>query len=139
MTLSTPKRTGGHGATPAPSAGGADALAALAPLLACPACGHDLGFATRTENLICTHCKAAFPIYKSGAARVPWLFRDPEAVRLEWRARFNGFLHASNAEQLRLQKAANDVRRSKTTAARIAQLSQGREAQRKQIVELLGP
>lgn len=145
MTLTTSKRTRDGEqravplAAPPPSAGGADALALLAPLLSCPSCRHDLGFSGRTENLICTRCKTAFPIYKSGAARIPWLFRDPESVRLEWRARYNGFLHASSAEQLRLQKALNDTRRSKTAAARIAQLAQAREAQRKQIVELLGP
>jgi SAM-dependent methyltransferase/uncharacterized protein YbaR (Trm112 family) len=117
-------------------AAGADALA---PLLACPGCGHDLAHAVHTENLICVHCKTAFPIYKNGPARIPWLFREPEAMRLEWRARYNGFLHASSAEQLRLTHALNETRRSKNAVARINQLVQAREAQRRQIVDLLGP
>jgi SAM-dependent methyltransferase len=125
----------------APPAGGqqqGDAVAALLPLLSCPSCRHDDGFAARAEQLVCAHCRTVFPLYKSGAARVPWLFREPEAVRLEWRARYNAFLHASAAEQARLEKAATEVRRG-PAAARIGQLGRARDAQRKQIVDVLGP
>jgi SAM-dependent methyltransferase/uncharacterized protein YbaR (Trm112 family) len=121
------------------SSTGADALDSLAPLLACASCGHDLAHAVHTENLICAHCKTVFPIYKNGPARIPWLFREPETMRLEWRARYNGFLHASSAEQLRLTNALNEPRRGKTAVARITQLVHAREAQRRHIVDLLGP
>ncbi len=60
-------------------------LAASAPLLALArlvvpaAAGTTSGSRVRTEPLICRQCKAAFPLYRNGAARIPWLFRDPEA------------------------------------------------------------
>jgi SAM-dependent methyltransferase len=119
---------------------GHEALTALAPLLGCPACGdhaHDL--AVRLDHLTCLACKARFPIYKSGAAAVPWLFRDPEAARLEWRARFNGFLHANAAEQSRLTEAQRDRRASKLAVERLRTLLDARAAQKKQVLEILAP
>jgi SAM-dependent methyltransferase len=97
-----------------------------------------LAQAVHTENLICAHCKTAFPIYRNGPTRIPWLFRDPEGVRLQWRARYNAFLHASAAELVRLRRASSETRRA-TAAARLAQLAQAREAQRKQVVDMLAP
>jgi ubiquinone/menaquinone biosynthesis C-methylase UbiE/uncharacterized protein YbaR (Trm112 family) len=115
-------------------------LPALAALLACPACGEAAqGLAARTDHLACSACKARFPIYMSGRAAVPWLFRDPEAVRLEWRARFNGFLHANAAAQSRLAEALRDRRASKLAAERIRAVLEARAAQKKQVLELLAP
>jgi uncharacterized protein YbaR (Trm112 family) len=117
-----------------------DALGALAPLLACPSCKREgAALAARAEHFLCANCKAEFPIFKSGGARIPWLFRDPEAARLEWRARFNEFLHANSVEHARLERALAEPRKSKAAAARVSTLLRAREAQRKEIVELLGP
>ena len=116
------------------------ALAGLAPLLACPAC--EDGSATlsvRVDTLVCGGCKTRFPIYKSGKAAVPWLFKDPDAVHLEWRARFNGFLHANASEQARLKEALQDRTLGRLGRERVAALFEAREAQRKQIFELLAP
>ena len=74
---------------------------------------------------------------RSGGARIPWLDRAPEAARLEWRARFNEFLNANAAERRRLERALAEVRRSKPAIARISALLSAREAQRKEIVDLL--
>jgi hypothetical protein len=123
----------GHG-------GDADALAALSPLLECPRCRHaDAALAARGDHFVCPNCKTAFPIHRSGGARIPWLFRDPEAVRLEWSSRYSGFLHASSAEKARLERALGETRRRKTAAARIEAQLQARDAQRKAIMDLLGP
>jgi len=117
-----------------------DVLGALTPLLACPACKREsTALAVRVEHLVCGNCKIEFPILRSGGARIPWLFREPEATRLEWRARFNEFLHANSVEHARLQRALAETRRSKAAAARVSTLLRAREAQRKEIVELLGP
>jgi len=117
-----------------------DVLGALAPVLACPTCKREsAALAARAEHLLCTNCKAEFPLFKSGGARIPWLFRDPEATRLEWRARFNEFLHANSVEHARLERALGESRRSKAAAARVSTLLRAREAQRKEIVELLAP
>ena len=117
-----------------------DTLGALAPLLACPACKREgSAFAVRVEHLVCANCRTEFPLFKSGGARIPWLFRDPDAARLEWRARFNEFLHANSLEHARLERALAETRRSKAAAARVTTLLRAREAQRKEVVELLGP
>ncbi|HZF30232.1 MAG TPA: methyltransferase domain-containing protein [Gammaproteobacteria bacterium] len=108
-------------------------------MLACPACGDAAGLARRTDHFACGACKARFPVYKSGAAQVPWLFRDPEAARLEWRARFNGFLHANAVECSRLEAALRDRRLSKRAAERIRRVLDARVAQKRQVLELLAP
>jgi hypothetical protein len=117
-----------------------DPLSAIAPLLSCPSCKREGGgLATRAEHLFCLNCKTEFPFIGSGAARIPWLDRDPAAARLEWRARFNEFLHANSTERARLDRALAETRRSKPAVARISSLLAAREAQRKEIVDLLAP
>jgi hypothetical protein len=115
-------------------------LAALAPLLACPSCRSEIeGLAPRPEGLSCRQCGTRFPLYKSGAMPIPWLFRDPDGALLEWRARFNSYLHSSTAEQNRLHGAVTDPRCSKSAAARIRFVAEAKEVQRRQIFELLSP
>jgi len=117
-----------------------DGLGALAPLLACPSCKHEGGgLAARGDHFLCLNCKTEFPVLRSGGFRIPWLDRAPEAARLEWRARFNEFLGANAAERRRLERALAEVRRSKPAVARISALLSAREAQRKEIVDLLAP
>ena len=93
----------------------------------------------RVDSLVCGACKTRFPIYRNGKAAVPWLFRDPDAVHLEWRARFNGFLHANASEQARLKQALQDRNSGRHGRERIAALLEAREAQRKQVIELVAP
>jgi hypothetical protein len=127
-------------AADAPGRAGAESLGSLTPLLACPRCRHPAGtLAARAEHFVCANCKTAFPIFRSGVARLPWLFRDPEAVRLEWSSRYSGFLHASSAEKARLERALGETRRRKSAAARIEAQLQARDVQRKSIMDLLGP
>jgi SAM-dependent methyltransferase len=133
-----------HSAPAAASAGQRDrppaALNLLAPLLECPRCRHaGETLAARADHFVCRICKTAFPIVRSGAARIPWLFRDPEAARLEWSSRYSGFLHASSAEKARLELALGETRRRKSAAARIEAQLQARDAQRKSVMDLLGP
>jgi N2227-like protein len=117
-----------------------DGLGALAPLLACPSCKREGGgLAQRAEHFFCLNCKTEFPLVRSGRTRIPWLDRAPEGARLEWRARFNEFLHANSVERMRLERALGEVRRSKPAVARISALLAAREAQRKEIVDLLVP
>ena len=87
----------------------------------------------------CLNCKTEFPLLRGGGIRIPWLDRTPEAARLEWRARFNEFLHANSVERMRLERALAEVRRSKTAVGRISALLSARESQRKEIVDLLVP
>jgi uncharacterized protein YbaR (Trm112 family) len=131
-----------HTRTAASGSRGADRnpLAALVPLLVCPSCRDSTASLTlRVDRLLCRRCKTSFPVYRNGPAVVPWLFRDPEAVRLEWRARFNGFRHANASEQSRLEAALNENRRNKAVAERLTRLIDARETQRKQVMELLAP
>lgn len=93
----------------------------------------------RGDVLTCRQCGTRFPLYRNGAATIPWLYRDPEGALLEWRARFNSYLHTSTAEQQRLQAAVADPRCSKAAAARIGVLARAKETQRQQIFALLAP
>lgn len=117
------------------------ALAAIAPLLACAACRSELDpLVPRGDSLlVCRQCGTRFPLYRSGGAVIPWLFRDPDGALLEWRARFNSYLHASSSEQARLQATLQDPHCTKAAAARIAPVAKAKEAQRRQIFELLAP
>lgn len=109
-------------------------------LLACPACrSEEPGLALRGDAFHCRQCEARYPVYKNGGQTIPWVFRDPDGALLEWRARFNGYLHSSTAEQTRLAGALADPHCSKAAAARISTLRKAKEAQRRQIFELLAP
>ena len=76
------------------------ARTALAALVLCSrarrAAASSTTLVPRSDASICRQCGTRFPLYKNGGARIPWLFRDPDGALLEWRARFNGYLHASS-------------------------------------------
>jgi len=113
-------------------------LEGLLPLLACPACNSpESRLSAKADSLRCGHCDASFPIYKSGAAHLTWLYTDPEASRHEWQARYNGFLCSNSAEQSRLTRALDDSRVSSVGRERIANQLQARQTQARQIAELL--
>lgn len=117
-----------------------DSLAALTPLLACPACGSATApLSTRAVGLACRDCGARFPVHDNGAARVPWLFADAGATLTEWQARLNGFLNDNAAEQARLQVALEDQFVGKTGRKRIRRLLHARREQRDQVTEILAP
>jgi hypothetical protein len=123
-----------------PSDAASTTLAAFAPLLVCPACRGEIEeLALRGDTLLCRQCDARLPLYKNGAVTIPWLFRDSEGALLEWRARFNSYLHASTSELERLHAALADARCTKSAAVRIKHVAQAKEAQRRQIFELLAP
>lgn len=70
---------------------------------------------------------------------IPWLFRAPEGALLEWRARFNSYLYGSTNEQRRLRAVLADQHCGKVAAARVAHIGKAKEAQRRQVFELLAP
>lgn len=115
-------------------------VAALSHLLACPACASQgLSFSKRRDTFLCPECDVQFPIFQCGRTQTPWLFADPATTRLEWKARYHGFLHTNSLELERLRKARNVGKCSKTGRQRILRLLQAREQQRNQIVSLLAP
>ena len=67
----------------------------------------------------------AFAALQERQRAIPWLFREPDGALLEWRARFNSYLHASTSEQQRLQAALTDPRCSKAAAERIKLVAEG--------------
>ncbi len=126
--------------TTRPSAAVIRELHLFVPLLACPACGDrttELG--VRHDALICTLCKTRFPIYENGLARVPWLFHDAEVAQLEWRSRYSGFLYSNAAERARLRASLDSRGMDRAAKERVTHLLNAREAQRKQVTELLVP
>ena len=112
----------------------------LVSRLACPACtSSELRPATDDGQLECTRCNARYPLYTSGPASIPWVYRDPESTLLEWKTRFNGFLHSNWAEQSRLRKALKSKSLSKLARSRLELLLEARMTQRIQVSELLSP
>ena len=117
-----------------PATGGADSLEALRPLIVCPACrAEDIRVDATGNALQCPKCSVRFPAFRSGTSDVPWLFAEPSTTRLEWKARYNGFLHANASEQERLRKALGENRNSIAGRRRINRLLKGRKAHREQV------
>jgi len=115
-------------------------LADLLPLLACPHCGQqERPLAARTNRLLCPGCDTEFPTFRSGGTEMPWLFSDPQASLLDWKARYNGFVHENASEQQRLANALEDPKLGDLARERIGKLLQARKRHRDQVDDLLQP
>ena len=115
-------------------------VSVLRSLLACPVCAAAGATLTvSSEALTCRQCDTQFPIFRCGKANIPWLFSEPDNTRLEWKARYNGFLHANSAELERLRHAHKGSHGSKTGRRRISNLLHAHEQYRDQITEILAP
>jgi len=115
-------------------------VSVLQPLLACPVCAADgVSLEVSSEALTCRQCTTQFPIFGCGKAKIPWLFSEPGNTRLEWKARYNGFLHANSADLERLRHARNVGHGSETGRRRINNLVHAHEQYRNQISEILAP
>lgn len=91
------------------------------------------------DTLGCNECGARYPVSRCGDICIPWLFVDPGANRLQWKARYHGFLqqNSMDLERLRDLRAASAERPK--TRKRVSALLQAREGYRRQIVDLLAP
>ncbi len=117
----------------------ASQVSSLRPLLACPVCATArASLAAVSGELVCRRCAAHFPIYRCANAPIPWLFAEPDSARLEWKARFNGFLHANGIERERL-RIARQASGSARGRQRIGKLLQAHTAYRDQIARILAP
>lgn len=115
-------------------------VSVLQPLLACPACGADgASLAVSSKALICQQCATQFPKFRCGRSNIPWLFSQPDNTRLEWKARYNGFMHANFVDLERLRHARHVNHSSETGRRRIIKLLLGHENYRNQITEILAP
>lgn len=113
---------------------------ALTGLLACPACAASaVSLSRRDGTLACSECALKFPVSQTDGAQLPWLFAEPTATRLDWKARYHGFLHANSLELERLRKAREDRQCSTTGRQRITRLLQAREQHRNQVCAILEP
>lgn len=113
---------------------------ALAGLLACPACETGTVSLSRCDGtLACRECALKFPVSQTDGAQLPWLFAEPTATRLDWKARYHGFLHGNSLELERLRKAREDRQCSTTGQQRITRLLQAREQHRSQVCAILEP
>lgn len=107
--------------------------------LACPACTSSELAATSESYLECTRCKAQYPLYESGASTIPWVYKDPSSTLLEWKTRFNGFLHTNWTEQNRLRKALKSKSIGRLARHRLELMLEARMTQRIQVSEVLSP
>ncbi len=118
----------------------ADIFSVLQSLLACPVCAPDgVSLMASSGALTCRQCATQFPIFRCGKAYIPWLFSEPANTRLEWKARYNGFLHANSAELERLRNARSVSQSSETGRRRISNLLHAHEQYRNQVTEILAP
>ncbi len=115
-------------------------LPRLNPILACPNCTSvDIAMTDSGDALRCDQCATRFPVFRCGRVDIPWLFAEPVSARLEWKARYNGFLHANSVELDRLRQARGDNKNSKLARRRINRLLQAREQHRNQVRDILAP
>lgn len=118
----------------------ADAISVLCSKLACPACGSAKLTASESVDAIhCADCSNDYPVFRCGDDYLPWLFPEPTNARLEWKARYNGYLTANAAEQRRLKSTLQHAPLTETGERRIDSLLRAREQHRDQIVSLLAP
>jgi SAM-dependent methyltransferase len=116
------------------------ALETLRPLIACPACAaEEISIDTSLNALRCAQCDTRFPYFRCGKSIIPWLFAEPDTTRLEWKARYNGFLHANASQQERLKKALGESRNSIAGRRRINRQLKGRKQHREQVTRLIAP
>ena len=131
-----PRRRGSRKLEPASQTN----LAGIAGLLACPSCAATAVTPTDTDDaLYCGQCELRFPVYASGAARIPWLFAEPMTTQLEWKARYHGFLHVNSLQLAKLRKARDEGRGTKTGRRRIDLQLQACERHRRQVSDILAP
>jgi len=108
--------------------------------LTCPTCRHPhSSLIARSETLQCAECSAEFPLFTCGEAAIPWLHNRAEFNLLEWKARFNGFLHINQLEQKRLKDALKDKRLSKSGQKRISRILNAKKQQILQVSKLVKP
>ena len=118
----------------------AEVVSVLQSLLACPVCAADgVSLAVSSSALTCRQCATQFPVFRCGKANIPWLFSEPGNTRLEWKARYNGFLHANSAELERLRNARSVSHSSEMGRRRISNLLHAHEQYRNQVTEILAP
>jgi len=117
-----------------------NSLAGLCPMLACATCrSSDIAIIGPEKALRCGQCATRFPVYRCDGVDIPWLFTEPVGATLEWKARYNGFLHANSIELERLRKARGDKQISKSGRRRINSLLHAREQYRNQVADILAP
>ena len=115
-------------------------LLAVSDVLQCPTCA--AGAVAPDDSgatLVCQYCAAPFPVTRSDVASIPWLFPDPVAARLQWKARYNGFLHRNSQDLERLRLARSRAPNGTRARRRINQLLQARERYRNQVTGLMEP
>lgn len=117
-----------------------DSRQELTALLRCPTCrAPDAQLSASADSLHCAQCNTEFPSYPSGRTAIPWLFTNPDATRLEWKARVNGFLHHNANEQRRLSEALAGKGLSNVGQQRLKLQLDARRAHLAQIADVLAP
>lgn len=89
--------------------------------------------------LRCPACNSRFPLVNCGPASIPWLFRQPEVARLEWSARYKGFLNRNANQYNRLNRALNKTLSSCATGRRIENTMRASRGHRNQVASVLAP
>ena len=102
--------------------------AALAELLACPACG------TRLTGAGCLNCRIDFP----EIGGIPWLMPEPRLALTEWRGRLHHLLTHYATEAARQRAALESVAHG-LSRTRIEHLAAALEDQAVRIRELMHP
>lgn len=108
--------------------------------LGCPTCdSKDVLVLRQHATLQCSACTTKFPVIASGEACIPWLFSTPDTTRLEWSARYRGFLKSNAAKHNRLNRALTDARYPSATRRRIDSSLRAVLEHRHQVEALLAP
>lgn len=112
--------------------------AGLRARLCCPNCDSgDVLELERSAVLRCPNCDTQYPVYASGEACIAWLFANPDTARLEWSARYRGFLKTNECTHNRLNRALADMRPASASRQRIDETRHAHREHRRQVEGLL--
>jgi SAM-dependent methyltransferase len=103
--------------------------AALADLLACPACG------TRLAGSACLPCRIDFPQLDG----IPWLLAEPRLALAEWRGRLRHLLTHYAAEAARERAALDHLEAGSLARRRIERVAEALDDQSARVRSLMKP
>ena len=108
--------------------------------LNCPSCRSDEALVADADSALqCPSCDTQFPMVTCGHTSIPWLFRQPEVARLEWSARYKGFLNLNAVEYNRLNRALKKTLPNQRARRRVESAMHARREHGNQVSSLLAP
>lgn len=105
----------------------------LSQFIACPKCKSDLE--QSDAAILCKSCNSQYPILNN----IPWLFRSPDIVLLQWRARISALIASIGEDISRLNMELRKIDILPETKIRLENFAKALSENRKLIEQVVGP